>query len=72
MLGKQGHIPYSIPGDRLSVELAKIRPDIPVILCTGFSENMSEERAASLDIKGFLFKPVLMKDLAQKIREVLE
>ncbi len=62
----------NMPGDKLSVELTKIRPDIPILLCTGFSEIMSEERAASLGIKGFLFKPIVMKDLAQKIREVLD
>ncbi|MDA3790280.1 MAG: PAS domain S-box protein [Desulfobacula sp.] len=62
----------NMPGDRLSVELTKIRHGIPVLLCTGFSENMSEEKAASLGIKGFLFKPIVMKDLAQKIREVLD
>ena len=58
-------------GDKLSAELTKIRPDIPVLLCTGFSETMSEETAASIGIKGFLWKPIVMKDLAQKIREVL-
>ena len=62
----------NMPGDRLSVELTKIRPDIPILLCTGFSETMSEEKATSLGIKGFLFKPIVMKDLAQKIREVLD
>jgi len=62
----------NMPGDKLSVELTKIRPDIPVLLCTGFSETMSEEKAASLGIKGFLLKPIVMKDLAQKIREVLD
>jgi len=62
----------NMPGDKLSVELTKIRPDIPVLLCTGFSEIMSEERAASLGIKGFLLKPIVMKDLAQKIRDVLD
>mgnify|MGYP003969448049 CR=1 FL=1 len=62
----------NMPGDKLSTELTKIRPGIPVLLCTGFSENMSEERAASLGIKGFLLKPILMDDLAQKIREVLD
>ncbi|MBT3387875.1 MAG: response regulator, partial [Desulfobacula sp.] len=62
----------NMPGDKLSTELTKIRPAIPVLLCTGFSENMSEERAASLGIKGFLLKPILMDDLAQKIREVLD
>ncbi|MCK5543179.1 MAG: PAS domain S-box protein [Desulfobacterales bacterium] len=61
-----------MPGDKLSVELTKIRPDIPVLLCTGFSEIMSEEKAASLGIKGFLLKPIVMRDFAQKIREVLD
>ena len=61
----------NMPGDRLSVELIKIRPAIPILLCTGFSEKMSEEKVASLGIKGFLFKPIMMKDLAWKIREVL-
>ena len=62
----------NMPGDKLSVELTRIRPDIPVLLCTGFSEVMSEEKAASLGIKGFLFKPIVMKDLAQKLRDVLD
>ncbi len=62
----------SMPGDKLAAELTKIRPDIPVLLCTGFSETMSEEKAVLLGIKGFLFKPIIMKDLAQKIREVLD
>ena len=61
----------NMPGDKLSVELTRIRPGIPVLLCTGFSETMSQEKASSLGIKGFLLKPIVMKDLAQKIREVL-
>ena len=62
----------NMPGDRLAAELTKIRPDIPILLCTGFSEIMSEEKAASIGIKGFLMKPIVTKDLAQKIRELLE
>ena len=62
----------NMPGDKLAVELTRIRPDIPLLLCTGFSETMSEEKAASIGIKGFLFKPIVMKDFAQKIREVLD
>ena len=61
----------NMPGDKLAGELTKIRPDIPVLLCTGFSETMSEEKAESLGINGFLLKPIIMKDLAQKVREVL-
>ena len=62
----------NMPGDILAVELTKIRPDIPVLLCTGFSETISEEKAASLGIKGFLLKPIVKKDLSQKIREALD
>ncbi len=62
----------NMPGDRLSVELTKIRPGIPILLCTGFSEIISEEKAESLGINGFLLKPIVMKDLAQKIRDVLD
>ncbi len=62
----------NMPGDKLSAELTRIRLDIPILLCTGFSETMSEEKAVSLGIKGFLLKPIKMKDLAQKIREVLD
>ncbi len=62
----------NIPGNKLAIELNKIRPDIPILLCTGFSEIMSEEKATPLGIKGFLLKPIVMKDLAQKIREVLD
>jgi len=62
----------NMSGDKLSAELTKIRPDIPVLLCTGFSETMSGEKAISLGINGFLLKPIVMKDLAHKIREVLD
>ena len=62
----------NMAGDKLSVELSKIRPDIPVVICTGFSETMSEEKAASLGINGFLLKPIVMKDLSHTIREVLD
>jgi PAS domain S-box-containing protein len=62
----------NMSGDKLSTELIKIRSDIPILLCTGFSETVSEKKAASLGIKGLLFKPIIMKDLAQKIREAID
>lgn len=62
----------NMTGDKLVGELIKIRPDIPIILCTGFSEMMSEEKAEALGIKGFLMKPVVMKDLSGMIRKVLD
>jgi PAS domain S-box-containing protein len=62
----------NMTGDKLAAELIKIRPAIPIILCTGFSEMMSKEKAAALGIKGFLMKPVVMKDLSSIIRKVLD
>ncbi|MBW1821269.1 MAG: PAS domain S-box protein [Deltaproteobacteria bacterium] len=62
----------NMTGDKLAGELIKIRSDIPIILCTGFSELISEEKAKSLGIKEFLMKPVVMKDLSITIRKVLE
>jgi YesN/AraC family two-component response regulator len=43
-----------------------------ILLCTGFSETMSVEKATSLGINGFLLKPIVMKDLSHKIKEVLD
>ena len=62
----------NMSGDKLAGELTKIRPDIPILLCTGFSETMSEEKAESLGINGFLLKPIVNKDLSHKIREALD
>ena len=62
----------NLSGDKLSIELIKLRPDIPILLCTGFSETISEEKARSMGIKGFLTKPITRMDLSKKIREVLE
>jgi CheY-like chemotaxis protein len=59
-------------GDKLAAELIRIRPGIPVLLCTGYSENMTSEKIKSLGIKGLLKKPIVIKDLAEKIREVLD
>jgi CheY-like chemotaxis protein len=61
-----------MPGDKLAAELMKIRPDIPILLCTGFSESMTEEKIESLGIKGLLLKPIIIRDLAKKMREVLD
>jgi PAS domain S-box-containing protein len=62
----------NMSGDKLASELIKIRPDIPVVLCTGFSERMPKEKAKSMGIKGFLMKPIIRKDLSKMIRGVLD
>ena len=62
----------NMTGDKLANELKQIRSDIPIILCTGYSELISKEKAKSLGINGFLMKPVNTKDLSMMIREVLD
>jgi two-component system cell cycle sensor histidine kinase/response regulator CckA len=59
-------------GDGLAGELLKIRPDISIILCTGFSEMISEEKAKSVGIRQFIMKPIFKNDLAKAVRDVLD
>ena len=59
-------------GEALAQELRRIRPDIPIILCTGFSHVMTAEKAQALGINVFLIKPVVARDLAGRIQQVLE
>lgn len=59
-------------GDRLAVEMMRIRPDIPVLLCTGYSEQISEKQAMEMGICAFAMKPLVMKELNRTIRNVLD
>ena len=59
-------------GDQLARELIAIRPGIPIIICTGFSERLNREKAASLGVKGFLMKPVIKAEMAKMVRKVLD
>jgi len=62
----------NMTGDRLAIELMKIRPDIPVILCTGYSKKISDESASEMGIKAFVYKPIVKADLAKTVRKVLD
>ena len=59
-------------GDRLARELMKIRSDIPIIICTGYSERITEEKTKKMGIKAFAMKPLTIRELALKVRETLE
>jgi len=59
-----------ISGDKLAVQLLKIRPDIPILLCTGFSDTITDEKMAALGVKGLIMKPVVISDLDRKLREI--
>jgi CheY-like chemotaxis protein len=62
----------NMTGDELAGKLMNIRADIPVILCTGYSERISKERAHDLGIKEFILKPIVMRELAKTVRSVLD
>lgn len=58
-------------GEALVKALRTLRPDIPVIICTGFSHTMTEERAAKLGVNAFLLKPLVARDLERVVRHLL-
>jgi CheY-like chemotaxis protein len=60
----------AMTGETLVRELRQIRPDIPIILCTGYSPLIDAERAAVLGIDVFLLKPAAPGALAHAIRQV--
>ncbi len=61
----------NLTGAELSREVLKIKKDIPIILCTGFSETITEEKAKSIGIRAFIMKPIVFTKLADTIRNLL-
>jgi DNA-binding NtrC family response regulator len=59
-------------GDRLAKQILNIRPDIPVILCSGYSDRIDAEKAAVLGIRKYIEKPFNMLDFLVSIRKVLD
>ena len=62
----------NMTGVQFSQKLLEIRPDIPIIICTGFSTKIDNEKATAFGIRGYVMKPVVMSELGKKIREVLD
>lgn len=62
----------NMTGDKLAAEMLKIRKDIPVVLCTGYSSRISDEQARNIGIKAFTMKPITKFDLAETVRHVLD
>jgi PAS domain S-box-containing protein len=62
----------NMTGDALAMKLIALRPDIPVILFTGYSKRISDEKALQIGIKAFAYKPMLKADLAKTVRKVLD
>jgi CheY-like chemotaxis protein len=61
----------NMTGDKLAQEMMKIRSDIPVILCTGYSQQITKESTHKMGIKELILKPIVMDDLAKIVRRNL-
>ena len=60
-----------ISGDQLARRLIEIRPDIPIILCTGYSRQISDKKATACGIRSLLMKPITIKEMAETVKRVL-
>lgn len=58
-------------GEELAVNIMKLQPDIPIILCTGYSESISIEKARKLGIKSYLYKPLSLDELLISVHKLL-
>ncbi len=59
-------------GEQLAAAVLKIRPGMPIMLCTGYSEKVSEEKAREIGISSFVMKPMDKTDFAVSVRKVLD
>lgn len=61
-----------LAGEKLAEEILCLRPDMPVILCTGYSTQVNEETAKAMGIREFVMKPFSLREIAATIRRALE
>ena len=59
-------------GVDLAKALMQIHSDIPIILCTGFSDMINEDKARKIGISAFVMKPMVISEIAKTIRQVLD
>lgn len=59
-------------GAELAKRILTIRPDMPIILCTGYSDLINEEKAKAIGVRDYVMKPVIVKDLANAVRKALD
>jgi len=62
----------SLTGAELAIALLQIRPELPIILCTGHSTIMTKEKAEAIGISAFAFKPLAKSEIACLVRQVLD
>jgi CheY-like chemotaxis protein len=60
-----------LPGDQLAEELLRFRPDLPIILCSGYGRTMTDQKAKAMGIRAFLQKPFGRRELGLAVQEAL-
>jgi CheY-like chemotaxis protein len=61
-----------LTGDRLAQKILELRSNIPIILCTGYNESVTEEKAKDIGVRDYILKPFRMSLLAETIRKALD
>ena len=59
-------------GEALSREIKSLSPETPILMCTGFSQKVNHEKLRAIGVDGVILKPILKRDIAQKIRNILD
>jgi CheY-like chemotaxis protein len=62
----------AMAGDRLAQKILELRSDIPIIMCTGYNQSITEEKAKGIGIRDYILKPFRMSLLAETVRKVLD
>jgi len=62
----------NMTGVELAPRLREIMSDIPIIMCTGFSETIDEDKAKNMGILAYIMKPFLIDEIAKTIRKVFD
>lgn len=62
----------NMTGRMLAEQLLEIRPDLPIIVCTGYSGQLDVEKAAAIGIKGFISKPLTKSKIAETVRNAID
>ncbi len=62
----------NMTGDRLAAEMKRIRPDIPVIIFTGYSDQLGTKSALDIGVEALLYKPIIAGDIARAVRSILD
>jgi len=62
----------NMTGEDLAQELIRIKPNIPIILCTGFSAKIDDQKASAVGIRALVLKPIVKREIATTVRKVLD